>query len=73
MTQKQILDQLLDIIGIMDGYNRETVSKGQRPTATALQESLNYLRVLAKYSTFDREAFRRENDFLMTTIMELGG
>ena len=72
MTQKQILDQIIDIIGIMNGDNT-ILSTGKLPTAIALQESLNYLRVLAKYSSLDREAFRRENEFLMTTIMELGG
>ena len=72
MTQKQILDQIMDIIGIMN-ENCKITSKGKLPTTMALQESLNYLRVLAKYSTFDREAFGRENEFLMTTIMELGG
>ena len=72
MTQKQILDQIMDIIGIMN-ENCKIASKGKLPTAMALQESLNYLRVLTKYSTFDREAFGRENEFLMTTIMELGG
>ncbi len=46
--------------------------KQLQQTVSALQESLDYLRLSIKYLVFDLEATRRENGYLRKMLDELG-